>query len=148
MATTRVFETSEAAEQASRAGLLALRILQPIERRYAGGPPVYEEGVMLERRIPGLNSLVAGFLSGAIRKRYALGLVKVLEGLEPLQSIPGGLLFGAAVATAERLILPAVGAAPPYRRWSKPERIFLLVHACAFGAVAGWRMARARRSAT
>ena len=70
-----------------------------------------------------------GIAYGALRSRFRMP----------------ALAFGAALATAELLAMPRLGATPPVRG---KEAIALFLHAAAFAVVAEAALAQAERSAS
>ena len=100
---------------------LALRVADALERNLLGRPPIYDVDAM-GRRLFG--SARAG---RTLRWVYgpALAVTQTTLRLPPL-------FFGPAIALAELLAMPRVGATPPVRRWRRAEVPLLFAHATFF----------------
>jgi len=53
----------------------------------------------------------------------------------PARPLYAGAVLGAAVGAFELAVLPAVGATPSPRTWTRAERALFLVHTLVFGLV-------------
>jgi len=100
---------------------LALRGFDALERNLLGHRPAYDVDKMGKRLF---GSARAG---RALRWIYGPALAMLQKRL---RAPP--LLFGPAIALAELVAMPRVGATPPPRKWKRGEAPLLFAHATAF----------------
>ena len=100
---------------------LALRGFDALERRLLGHRPAYDVDKMGKRLFGDARA------GRALRWIYgpAVALLQKKLRLSPL-------LFGPAVAIAELIAMPRVGATPPPRKWRRGEVPLLFAHSTAF----------------
>jgi hypothetical protein len=102
-------------------GTLALHGADALERKLLGRKPAYDAGAMGKR--------LFGSARAGIALRWIYG--PALAALQGKLRLPP-LIFGPAVALAELLAFPPLGATPPIRRWRREEVPLLFAHATAF----------------
>jgi len=120
------------------AATAALGRFERLERLLLGREPSYAPARVAERF---LGSHRFGPL---LRWTYGPALGAVYGALRSRFRVPA-LAFGAAIATAELLIMPRLGATPPLRG---REAIALFLHAAAFAVAAEAALSQAGRSAS
>jgi hypothetical protein len=126
----------------------ALSLSDRFERGWLGRPPVYAPG-RIAARLFGLRSRSrAGAVGAILRWSYGLLIAAAWSRLVPSRANGAwrrALGLGAAIFAFELIALPALGATPPLRRWSRAEKALLAWHTQVFGF--GEEMARRLLSA-
>jgi hypothetical protein len=102
-------------------GTLALHGADAIERKLLGRRPVYDVAAM------GKRLFGRAWAGVALRWLYgpALALVQAKLSIPPL-------VFGPAIALAELIAMPRVGATPSPGKWRREEVVLLFAHSTAF----------------
>jgi hypothetical protein len=118
-------------------GLVALRVVEPLECAVVGRRPVYHPARMVARWLPALRRrpTLLGATAAALRFGYAFALARGLalaRSRLPRSRLLAGLTGGLLVSMFEAAVLPATGATPRLRRWRRAELPMLAVHAATF----------------
>jgi hypothetical protein len=116
---------------------LAVSAIEPLERALLAEEPVYSAR-SIARRLFGRR--VPWPASTALRYAYGIGLGALASRVPWLR---GGLRTALALYGLEIVLLPALGATPPLRRWPRRQWLTLFLHTLAFGLV----LRRARATA-
>jgi hypothetical protein len=114
----------------------ALALSDRFERAWLGRPPVYTPEHIVTRlfgRRPRLRARAAGTI---LRCGYGLLIAAAWSRLVSSRTCGTwrrALGLGAAIFAFELVALPALGATPPLRRWSRAEKALLAWHTQVFG---------------
>jgi hypothetical protein len=120
---------------AGAVGIGALALSDRLERAWLGRAPVYAPD-RIATRLFALGSRRRSRAVGAIlRWSYGLVIAGAWNRLvpSPRASVRRALGLGAAILAFELWALPALGATPPLRRWSRAEKALLAWHTQVFG---------------
>jgi hypothetical protein len=116
-------------------GIGVLALADRFERAWLGHPPPYAPE-RIAARLVGLRSRSRARAVGAIlRWSYGLAIAGAWSRFVPRRTAGRwrrALGLGAAILGFELVALPALGATPPLRRWSRAEKGLLAAHTQAF----------------
>ena len=124
-------------------GTLALSAWEPVRDALLGRPPVYAVKALATlgaRRAWGVRLSPRSALRWGLLARWLYGpamgaLYAALRPRLPVSTRLGGFTLGSAMGLLERVAFPLLRVTPPWRTWSRGEKVLLDLQVLLFGVI-------------